>query len=608
MESDSESYDSDTRPTCSTKTSRVGIKRKHYKQKFKVEWCKLKEFSTWLKKHPKDEYKAICSICDSSISAEMSVLKRHGCSTKHEQKEKLLLSSTSKSSIQPTIESAFKKAPTTLDEKCKVAEIKFAAFIAEHKISHQVADHLCDLISVTFIDPEVAKKFKLKHTKAQAVINNVVGRSEKDTLARDLQNCKFSVLIDESTDIAVVKTMCVVVRYYDCNHGKILSRFWDLIQLFEYSQNNYSANAHHLFNLVIQSFEKYSIPLDNIVGFGSDGCNTMMGCRNSISSLFREKCPGITVLKCICHSLHLCASDASKKLPPDTEKFARAIYNYFKLSSKRQAEFKDFQLFTETEVHKILRPAQTRWLSLVSVVNRILEQWDALRLYFDGKWLEDSECLDIHKSLQDPITKAYYYFLAWILPKFTDVNKYFQSESTVIIDMHDKMAQLYRELLSSFMLRSYVQVTKLDDIDPTNTTHYLDLEDMYLGLGVSRQLELPEILDKQDILQEFKINCRKFIVVACVGIRKRYSLNDPVLTALAKLRPELCMSASADARLSTLSTLFNILPRVSPKTLDKQQILDDEWRNFPLIATQIKDIQAVTEKADVFWNKVGYFN
>lgn len=416
-----------------------------------------------------------------------------------------------------------------------------------------MADHLCDLISATFSEPEVAKKIKLKHTKAQAVINNVIGSSEKDTLAHDLKNNKFSVLIDESTDIGVVKTMCVVVRYYDCGQGKVVCRFWDLIQLFEFSQIDYSANAEHLFAFVIKSFEKYLVPVDNVIGFASDGCNTMMGCRNSVSSQFREKCPGITVIKCICHSLHLCASDAAKQLPSDCEMLARAIYNYFKLSSKRQSELKDFQMFADTEVHKILRPAQTQWLSLEGVVNRILEQWDALRLYFNGKWLEDRECLDIHKSLQDPIVKAYYYFLAWMLPKFTRNNTYFQSESTVIIDMHNKMAELYRELLSLFLQPSYVQCTELDEIDPTNTTHCLNLEDLYLGLGVRQQLELPELINKPDTVQEFKINCRRFIIGACVGIRKRYSLNDPVLTALSKLRPELCLSTSDNERLPTLS-------------------------------------------------------
>lgn len=290
------------------------------------------------------------------MSAEISVLKRHGTCTKHEQKIKLL---SSKSLVQPAITSIFLNAPTSIDDKCKEAEIKVAAFINEHKISHQVADHLCDLISATFSEPEVAKKIKLKHTKAQAVINNVIGSSEKDTLAHDLKNNKFSVLIDESTDIGVVKTMCVVVRYYDCGQGKVVCRFWDLIQLFEFSQIDYFANAEHLFAFVIKSFEKYLVPVDNVIGFASDGCNTMMGCRNSVSSQFREKCPGITVIKCICHSLHLCASDAAKQLPSDCEMLARAIYNYFKLSSKRQSELKDFQMFADTEVHKILRPAQT---------------------------------------------------------------------------------------------------------------------------------------------------------------------------------------------------------------------------------------------------------
>lgn len=35
------------------------------------------------------------------------------------------------------------------------------------------------------------------------------------------------------------------------------------------------------------------------------------------------------------------------------------------------------------------------------------------------------------------------------------------------------------------------------------------------------------------------------------------------------------MSTSNNARLPTLSMLFNILPHISPKTPDQQQILDD---------------------------------
>lgn len=149
-------------------------------------------------------------------------------------------------------------------------------------------------------------------------------------------------MIDESTDIGAVKTMCVVVRYYCALKRHIVSRFWNLIQIHgkENSAPVATATAQHLFETVIKSFEENSIPIENIIGFGSDGCNTMMGCHNSVSNRFRAKCPGIIALKCVCHSLHLCASDACKQLPAECEKLTRDIYNYFATSSKIQSLLK----------------------------------------------------------------------------------------------------------------------------------------------------------------------------------------------------------------------------------------------------------------------------
>lgn len=60
----------------------------------------------------------------------------------------------------------------------------------------------------------------------------------------------------------------------------------------------------------------------------------------------------------------------------------RSIYNYIGNSLKRVEILKGFQNFTQTKIQKILHPAQTRWLSLEDVVCRILEQFNALKLYF----------------------------------------------------------------------------------------------------------------------------------------------------------------------------------------------------------------------------------
>lgn len=594
--SDSSNLSDDEGPS-SSKKSKLTKKKTSYKQKFRAEWLKNKDFSSWLREDLKDPYKAMCSFCDTTIQADISVLQRHCAGKKHQNKLKGM------SKQQPISKLLQTSKILAEEEKVKYAELKLAAFMAEHKIPHASMDHLSDLLVDAFPDSNIAKNLKMKHTKLQVVINNVLGDSEKEYLCADLKSQKFSVLIDESTDISSTKTMCVVVRYYDLKIGRVVSRFWDLIDLFSDDNVDHTTTAKRLFEVVIKSFEDCSIPLKNIVGFGSDGCNTMMGCNNSVSTRFRESCPGIVVLKCICHSLHLCSSEACRELPQECETLARNIYNHFKNSSKRQSQLKAFQEFCDTKVHKILRPAQTRWLSLSSVVNRILEQWEALALYFDDKWLEDHESRELHIALRDPIQKAYFYFLSWMLPKFTKTNAYFQNENTVIINMHVKMQELYRELLLLIMPTSYVNNTPLDAIDPTDESKHLQIDNIYLGLGVEKQLLLPEVINDATAVKNLRKNCKQFIVKSAVGIRKRYSLDDQLLNAISTFDIENCISVS-EKRQKSLNSIFKLLPRIAPKTLEAQQTIDDEWRHFPNYIQQNKCQLNVNDPPDVFWHHV----
>lgn len=111
-----------------------------------------------------------------------------------------------------------------------------------------------------------------------------------------------------------------------------------------------------------------------------------------------------------------------------------------------------------------------------------------------------------------------------MLPKFTRVNVYFQSEDPVIIEAHNKMTELYRELLSLYITPNHLKNTPLDAIDPTDNQHYINLKDMYLGLGVSNQLAVSELhasTKEAEKVTVMKQKCLNFIVKACVGIRKR---------------------------------------------------------------------------------------
>lgn len=118
-------------------------------------------------------------------------------------------------------------------------------------------------------------------------------------------------MVDESTDIGTQSHMCIVVRFYDYEFKKIVSKFWVLVPVYDTNNPekvNQGTTAKNLFECIINSFKKYDINMDNMIGFGSDGCSSMMGKHNSVSTLMKEKFPGTVIVKCICHSLHLCCS------------------------------------------------------------------------------------------------------------------------------------------------------------------------------------------------------------------------------------------------------------------------------------------------------------
>lgn len=66
-----------------------------------------------------------------------------------------------------------------LDISAKTAEIKIAAYGAEHKIAYRGLDHLSDLLKSCFPDSKIAERMTIKRTKGTAIVRNAVGEVEK---------------------------------------------------------------------------------------------------------------------------------------------------------------------------------------------------------------------------------------------------------------------------------------------------------------------------------------------------------------------------------------------------------------------------------------------
>ena len=202
------------------------------------------------------------------------------------------------------------------------AELLLTGFMAEHGMPFSQANHLLPVIKKMFPECETAQNMTLKKTKAAYVMQDGIAWEESCDIAKVCQENKFSLLIDESTDISVSQILAVMVRYYDSKECKVTDALLDIIEID-------GANAENLYRSVKNLLSQKNIPLSNIIGFASDNCSTMLGTKSGFQVYLRNYVPSVFVLGCICHSFALCASHSCTTLPSFLEQFLRDTCCYF---------------------------------------------------------------------------------------------------------------------------------------------------------------------------------------------------------------------------------------------------------------------------------------
>ncbi|CAH1114758.1 unnamed protein product [Psylliodes chrysocephalus] len=168
--------------------------------------------------------KVRCRACNLEFTAELTVIKNHAKSLKHALKVKALPNTT--------ITAMFNKPETSLQTQSKIAEIKITGFLTEHNISFNSAEHLTSLIKSCFPDSKIAQGMSLGRTKAAQISKNEIGACAEEEIITYLKCNKFRLIIDESTDISSVKTMCICVRFFHPKVCRVQTLFWKLLQMF----------------------------------------------------------------------------------------------------------------------------------------------------------------------------------------------------------------------------------------------------------------------------------------------------------------------------------------------------------------------------------------
>lgn len=298
----------------------------------------------------------------------------------------------------------------------------------------------------------------------------------------------------------------------------------------------------------------------------------MFGVNHSVKKLLENDIPKLFVIKCVCHSLALCASYATGKIPDYVENMVRDIYNYMKYSFKRQNEFNQFQVFTDTKPHKLLKMSQTRWLSLHCCIKRILEQLKALQSYFKSEQQLDSKARGIYLGIMDPTFEHYLYFLDFALPILTNLNQQFQSEKPQIHNLYSKMASSYKMILDCYMKSDYLKSTDIQKIQYRNPIYFN--EDIYVGGKCVAILSSDKCSLTQLEKRVFYTTCLNFYVECSHQIFQRFPFHSPHMMFLKQL------SFLNPSEIKNINALGQVVSFYEQKLNIDLNDIDREWRSL----------------------------
>ncbi|XP_067211624.1 protein FAM200A-like, partial [Linepithema humile] len=542
-------------------------------------WLHENVFKGWLAPHPTLD-KALCTVCNKTIRCCKSNLIEHSQSDQHIEQINFK---------NLNINVLGNNNSLSHKDKVKRAEIKLAAFFAEHNIALYSANHLIPLLKDICMIPEVVSDLSLARDKCTKVITQVIAKREIEKIIINLQKCKFSILIDESTDISDKKLMCVFVQYVSPLTKKVTTQLLDLL-----SVDATDCSANKLFEIFKNMLHNKKIPLKNIVGMASDNASVMIGCNNSFMSRLKLEIPGLVTLNCICHSSALVASKACEKLPESCENLIRAVSTYISGSAKRCAILVEFQEFFNVERNKILKLSNTRWLILHKCIVRLLDNWEVLKNFFVLAVVEDKlqSAEIILNQLNDNFIKAYLLFLKYSLNFFNNFNALFQSRKVLIHTLFENSQRLIREIGQNFLIPQAVKC--IVDLNIDDNKNIQDINNIYVGPECESFLETLS----SECAQEIKLNCLQFYITAVREMLKRLPYRDTVFEQLMFLQPKIALYDESRVKFKDLTF---IATRIGNIDITK---LAFEWRILPSVFTNEEKEELASLEIDAMWKRI----
>ncbi|KAL1469867.1 hypothetical protein MTO96_024773 [Rhipicephalus appendiculatus] len=142
----------------------------------------------------------------------------------------------------------------------------------------------------------------------------------------------------------------------------------------------------------------------------------------------------------------------------------------------------------------------------------------------------------ILQRLQDPLIRVYLEFLEFVPHIFTKLNKRMPSDFPQIHNLRKTVGESLRTIYDCYLKSSYLRSTPIEDVEYRNPSHFLKLEEVYLGAKTTCSLLRENDVSVQH-LEGFRLRCLDFFIERAHQILSRFSFKDEALKLLETLDP-----------------------------------------------------------------------
>lgn len=230
---------------------------------------------------------------------------------------------------------------------------------------------------------------------AHAVLRKVVNQADGKI---------FSVIVDETSDIAVQEQVSICVRMV--NNKLEPEEFF--LGLYETS----ATTGEVLFKIIVDALQRMGLPINNLRGQCYDGAANMSGRFHGVKARIIEKQPAAIYVHCFNHSLNLAVQDAlkSQTLIRDTLNTVHEIATLLRSSPKRMGIFRE-EVEASSESYLQPRPlCPTRWVLRVKSVDAVLASFQSIMNTLEEISSSNDKAAAKASGLLSQMEKAEFYF------------------------------------------------------------------------------------------------------------------------------------------------------------------------------------------------------